>query len=77
MNLSFQGYTYQIPRLENEVDKSYHLRSWYITLQNPKNMEELKKSMKYAKLYVNHQLLGCQYHDNVKSLFLKNLPSCF
>lgn len=77
MNLNFQGYSYTIPRLENEVDRSYHLRSWYIVHQKPKNMDELKKSMKMAKLYVNQKLLGCQYHDNIKTLFLKNLPSCF
>ena len=79
MNINFQGYTYNIERLENEIDKSYQLRSWYIALQNPKNVEELKKIMKYAKLYVNYKLLGCEYHQNVKSLFLlnKNLPSCF
>ena len=77
MDINFNGYTYTIPRLENEVDRSYHLRVWYIVRQNPKNIEELKKTMKNAKLYANHRLLGCQYHPNIKSLFLKNLPSCF
>ncbi len=78
MNLNLEGYTYEIPRLENEVDRSYFMRSWYIVLQKPKNIEELQKVMKMAKLYVNQTLLGVEYHPNVKSLFMvKNLPSCF
>ena len=41
-------------------------------------MEELRKVMKMAKLYVNQTLLGVEYHPNVKSLFMvNNLPSCF
>lgn len=78
MNLNIEGYNYQIPRLENEVDRSYFLRSWYIVLQKPKNMNEFQKVLKMAKLFVNQKLLGVKYHPNVKSLFLvKNLPSCF
>ena len=78
MNLNVEGYNYQIPRLENEVDRSYFMRAWYIVLQKPKNMEDYQKVMKMAKLYVNQTLLGVEYHPNVKSLFMvKNLPSCF
>ena len=36
MNLNLEGYTYEIPRLENEVDRSYFMRTWYIVLQKPK-----------------------------------------
>ena len=77
MDINFNGYSYTIPRLENEVDRSYHLRVWYIVRQSPKSIEELKKTMKLAKLYTNQTILGCEYHPNVQSLFLKNLPSCF
>ena len=78
MNLNFEGYNYQIPRLENEVDRSYFIRSWYIVQQKPKNKDELHKVMKLAKLYVNQIILGVEYHPNIKSLFMvKNLPSCF
>ena len=77
MHLNCNGYTYSIPRLENEVDRSYHLRAWYVVRQNPKNSEDFITALKQAKLYVNQKLLGCKYHPNVKKLFLKNLPSCF
>lgn len=77
MQLNCNGYTYSIHRLENEIDRSYHLRAWYIVRQNPKNSEDFITALKKAKLYVNTQLLGCEYHPNVKKLFLKNLPSCF
>ena len=77
MVLNFNGYTYHIERLENEVDRSYQMRRWFIVSMNPKNIEDLEKSMKLAKLFVNYKLLGCQYPKKVSEMFLKHVPLCF
>jgi hypothetical protein len=77
MYLNLNGYSYYIDRLENELDRSYHLRCWYIANQNPKNMTEYKDAMKLGKLFVNYKLLNCKYHETVQGMFLKNVPVCF
>lgn len=77
MLLNLNGYSYHIDRLENEVDRSYEMRCWYVTNLNPKTIEEFNQALKLGKLYVNYKLLNCKYNESVTSMFLKNIPLCF
>jgi hypothetical protein len=77
MLINFQGYSYLVERLENEVDKSYELRCWYVANYQPKSKEDFKTALKMSKLYVNHKLLHNKYSDSITSMFMKTVPLCF
>ena len=77
MYLNLNGYSYYVDRLENELDRSYFLRCWYVVNYNPKNTHEYKEALKLGKLFVNYKLLNCKYTDSVQNMFLKKVPVCF
>ena len=77
MLYNYNGFSYFIERNENEVDRSYEMRYWYIVNLTPKTVKEFKEAVKLSKLFVNHKLLNVEYHPNVNSLFLKKIPLCF
>jgi hypothetical protein len=66
--MEYGGYNYIIPRLEFEFDKFYYLRTDFVKKQNPKNEKELKRALKFAKLYVNRELLNCQYNSSINNI---------
>lgn len=77
MLYNFNGYSYFIKRIENEVDRSFEMRYWYIVNMKPKNSLEFKNAVKLSKLYVNYKLLNVDYHSTLKSSFIENKPLCF
>tara|TARA_B100000123_G_scaffold231938_1_gene181798 strand:+ start:159 stop:392 length:234 start_codon:yes stop_codon:yes gene_type:complete len=77
MLYNYNGYSYFIERMENEVDRSYKIRYWYIVNLEPKNESELKNAIKLSKLFVNYKILDIEYSSKIKSMFLSNTPLCF
>ena len=66
--MEYGGYNYIIPRLEHEFDKFYNLRSDFVKKQNPKNEKEFKRALKFGKLYINRELLKCQYNNSINNI---------
>jgi hypothetical protein len=77
MLYNYNGYSYYIKRIENEVDRSYEIRYWYIVNMSPKNDSEFKKAIKLSKLFVNHKLLNVEYNSTLQSTIFDNKPLCF
>lgn len=77
MLYNYNGYSYFIKRIENEVDRSYEMRYWYIVNMMPKNDTEFKTAVKLSKLFVNYTLLNVDYNSTIKTMFLNNKPLCF
>ena len=77
MLYNYNGYSYYINRMENEVDKSLEIRYWYIVNMKPKDDLEFKKALKLSKLFVNYKLLNVDYNSTLKNMFLNNKPLCF
>lgn len=62
------GFNIIIPRIENEFDKSYYLRSEFILKQKPSSLSQLNRAIKFSKLYANREILGCEYSNNINNI---------
>ena len=77
MYTNYNGINYFVERLENENDKSYNLRKWIISKNEPKTEKEFKNICKLAKLYVNMVLLGCKYSVSIEESIKNKIPKNF
>jgi len=73
MEISKNGYTFYIAKLEIETDKQLIQRSWFIVNQlneiNDGNLEEnFNKAVRLSRIWHNIQNLNCKYDDNIMDI---------
>ena len=76
MDITFKGKNYFILRNEEETEKSLFNRMIFIAKQTPLCEQDLKKETRYGNMWVNKQLLGCEYPEKIENILLvksKNL----
>ena len=71
MDITFKGKNYFILRNEEETDKSLYTRMIFIAKQRPSCEEDLKKETRYGNMWVNKQLLGCEYPEKIENILLQ------
>ncbi len=73
MEISKNGYTFYIDRLETETDKQLIQRSWFIVNQlneiDDENLEEnFNKAVRLSRIWHNIKNLNCKYNDNIMDI---------
>ena len=73
-----KGHTCILTQKDNEPDKIFYQRGWFIVSQlvkqNPKNKDEYDQILKYANIWVNHLYYECEYSEDIMEK-LKNMEN--
>ena len=75
MEISKNGYTFYIDKLQTETDKQLIQRSWFIVNQlndiNDENFtEKLNKSVRLSRIWHNIKNLKCKYINEIMEAIL-------
>lgn len=72
MEISKNGYTFYIDKLETETDKQLIQRSWFIVNQLneiDENLEEnFNKAVRLSRIWHNIKNLNCKYNDKIMDI---------
>jgi hypothetical protein len=70
MEISKNGYSFYIERLEIETDKQLIQRSWFIVnqlndIENENLTKDLEKAVRLSRIWHNIRNLKCKYHNQI------------
>jgi hypothetical protein len=73
MEISKNGYTFYIERLEIETDKQLIQRSWFIVNQlneidNENLAKDFEKAVRLSRIWHNIKNLKCEYHTQIMDI---------